>query len=117
MVYILINGLLKTYTFPKKRVHYIKAINKFIDCLCVQNPTIKEQLIEEKNKHYKNTNDLIVGCIYVIAKNSWGVNPKPVEMKLAILNSVQRVNYILEKMDILNNCVLEESTSEIINRK
>lgn len=108
IIYILTVDILENFQFPAEEENYKKTIIEFVKGLSLQNPVLEEQLWKEINSCFTDVDQLIIGCIYVLASSSWGVNPKPVEMKMAIVNSIQKVYHELEKMNLLNHCDFEE---------
>lgn len=109
-IYEFIVDILKSYVFPTEKTFYEEIINEFISCLAVQYPHLKEKLIIEKEKNFEDVNQLIVGCIYVIAENT-----KEGSLKTAdIMRSVGIVNHVLEQMNIIiNREVVEETTQTL----
>ncbi len=97
IIYEFITDILKTYVFPADKQLYEETVNEFINRLCLEHPNRKEQLLIEKNNNYNDINQLIVGCIYVIAKDMGGNNLKIAD----ILRSIQKVNHILEQMNLI----------------
>lgn len=109
-IYELIVDILKTYGFPTEKALYEGMLNEFISRLGMQYPHLKEQLLIEKEKNFEDVNQLIVGCIYVIAEDT-----KEGSLKTAdIMRSVQIVNHVLEQMNIvINREVVEEITQTL----
>lgn len=109
-IYELIVDILKTYGFPTEKTLYEELLNEFISHLGMQYPHLKEKLLVEKEKNFEDVNQLIVGCIYVIAEDT-----KEGSLKTAdIMRSVQIVNHVLEQMNIvINREVVEEITQTL----
>ncbi len=99
IIYEFITDILKTYAFPTDSQLYEETMNEFINRLCIEHSHIKEQLLIEKDKNYNNLNQLIVGCIYVIARDMGGNNLKTAD----ITRSIQKVNHVLEQMNLIIN--------------
>ncbi len=111
-IYALIVDILKSYVFPTNSSSYEETINEFINQLCMQNPNVKEQLLIEKNKYYEDINQVIVGCIYVIAQDT-----KEGSLKTAdIMKGIQKVNHVLEQMNLVMNrqTILDEDTKPLL---
>lgn len=109
-IYELIVDILKTYGFPTEKTLYEGILNEFISRLGMQYPHLKEKLLIEKEKNFEDVNQLIVGCIYVIAEDT-----KEGSLKTAdIMRSVQIVNHVLEQMNIVINREVVEETNQIL---
>lgn len=109
-IYELIVDILKTYVFPTEKTLYEGTLNEFISRLGMQYPHLKEKLLIEKEKFFEDANQLIVGCIYVIAEDT-----KEGSLKTAdIMRSVQIVNPVLEQMNIVVNREVVEETTQIL---
>lgn len=109
-IYELVVDILKTYVFPTEKILYEGILNEFISRLSMQYPHLKEKLLIEKEKNFEDVNQLIVGCIYIIAEDI-----KEGSLKTAdIMRSVQIVNHVLEQMNIVINREVVEETNQIL---
>lgn len=109
-IYELVVDILKTYVFPTEKTLYEGILNEFINRLGRQYPHLKEKLLIEKEKNFEDVNQLIVGCIYVIAEDT-----KEGSLKTAdFMKSVQIVNHVLEQMNIVINREVVEETNQIL---
>ena len=93
----LTKDIVKGFVFPEDSSFYEAAVSEFIFLLVEQVPCLKEALELEKMQWEGGSENLIVNCIFIIAKGTKGFSIPTAERKLQVMQSIALVKHVLEK--------------------
>lgn len=102
--------IVDSFSFPEDSLFYQIAVEDFISRLARYMPSLKEQLETQKSEWGGGSNQLIVNCIFILAKGTKGFSSKTAERKKQVFQSIALVKHVLGQTKyVVSRPLLENS--------